>query len=170
MSENKTSGKTDSVPSGFTLSLALVDAIPVILFSISVTVLALRFDSALFVIGAVCCTLGGAVKVLWKLIIAVKQKNIPIFNKLFRPLMFGGFALIAASVIINAGRIDLPALLSAVTGMPAVIFFAAGLVGMTAMGVMGAKLDKTSAKINWIEQCTNASAQLAFLLGIIACG
>lgn len=52
--------KTDSVPSGFTLSLALVDAIPVILFSISVTVLALRFDSALFVIGALCCTLGGA--------------------------------------------------------------------------------------------------------------
>ena len=40
--------KTDSVPSGFTLSLALVDAIPVILFSISVTVLA-------FLLGIIAC-------------------------------------------------------------------------------------------------------------------
>lgn len=168
MSEN---GSTNNnIPSGFTMSLALVDAIPVLLFSASVIVLALRFNSVLFIIGAVCSAFAGACKVLWKIIIAAKKKNVGVFNKLFKPFMFGGFALVLLSVILNMHRIDLASIWAAVTGVPAVFFFVIGIVGMTAMAVMGARLDKNSAKNNWIEQCTNSAAQLAFFLGIIFCG
>ena len=39
---------------GFTLALALVDAIPVLSFGIAVSIIAGRFGSPLFMIGAGC--------------------------------------------------------------------------------------------------------------------
>ena len=49
---------------GFTLGLALVDAVPVLLFGGSSILLGIIFKSALFVIGACLIFLGGFLKVM----------------------------------------------------------------------------------------------------------
>ena len=55
---------------GFTVALALVDAIPVLSFGISMVIIAGRFDSPLFMIGVALSVLAGCCKVCWKLILA----------------------------------------------------------------------------------------------------
>ena len=151
---------------GFTLSLALVDALPVIFFGASSVVVGLLFKSPLFVLGAVLSFLGGASKVMWKLILALKKQNIAILNCLFRYLMAGGFLVIILSLILGIGRISLPAVWAAVTGAPQCVFFLLWLCGMLAMCVLSKTLDGSVAKNNWIEQCVNAFSQACLLTGL----
>lgn len=155
------------VPEGFTLGLAIVDAVPVLEFCASTIVVALRFQSVLFVVGAVCSALAGCGKVLWKIILACAKRNVSWLNKQFRYLMGAGFVLMLVAVLVNLGSLQLGAIMRRVFAFPAVVFFVLGVAGMVAMGVMGAKLDKNVARNNWIEQITNAVAQGMFLVGII---
>ena len=154
---------------GFTVGLALVDAIPVLLFCVSAVVLGVRWGNPLFLVGAVAMAVGGASKVLWKLLIGLGKGDKPILAKLFRPCMFGGFALVLIAVIIGSftGGLSWPAIGKAVTGIPALIFFILAVAGMVGMGVLAKKMDQTSAKANWTEQLINAFAQLMLLLGIL---
>lgn len=155
------------VPEGFTLGLAIVDAVPVLEFCASTIVVALRFQSVLFVVGAACSALAGCGKVLWKIILACAKRNVSWLNKQFRYLMGAGFILMLVAVLVNLGSLQLGAIMRRVFAFPAVVFFVLGVAGMVAMGVMGAKLDKNVARNNWIEQITNAVAQGMFLVGII---
>ena len=61
---------------GFTIGLALVDAIPVLSFGISMLIIAGRFNSPLFTLGAVLSVLGGCCKVAWKLVLGITKKTI----------------------------------------------------------------------------------------------
>ena len=62
----------DTVPEGFTLSLALVDAVPVLLFAVAIVLLGIKASmSPLIILGGILCFIGGAIKVLWKVIVAV---------------------------------------------------------------------------------------------------
>ena len=45
----------DTVPEDFTLSLALVDALPVLFFGASMILIGIMFASSLFILGAVLC-------------------------------------------------------------------------------------------------------------------
>lgn len=56
------------IPEDFTLSLALVDALPVLFFSCSMVLIAGRFASILFCLGAAVIVLASCGKVLWKLL------------------------------------------------------------------------------------------------------
>ena len=161
--------RQDSVPEGFTLGLAIVDAIPVLEFSLSMIGIARRFRSALFRAGALCSTLAGCGKVLWKVLLACRNQNVVWLNRQFRYLMGGGFALMLASLVKDRSAISFSALWKRVSSFPARVFFLFGLAGMTAMGVMGRKLDKMNARHNWIEQVTNLFAQGMILLGIWSC-
>ena len=152
---------------GFTLGLALVDALPVLFFGASSVTVGLLFRSPLFIIGAVLSFLGGASKVTWKLILALKKRNIAILNRLFRYLMACGFLLIILSVILGINRISLPAVWAAVTAMPQCVFFLLWLCGMLTMCVLSKALDGSVAKNNWIEQCVNAFSQACLLTGLI---
>ena len=152
---------------GFTLALALVDAIPVLCFGGSAVIVGLLFQSPVFIVGAALTFLGGASKVLWKILLAATKRDRSFFNKAFRCLMAGGFALMLLSVVLGYRRISFAAILAAVTGLPSVIFFAVGAVGMCTMGVLAGTLDSTKARSNWIEQCVNATAQLSFLVGLL---
>ena len=154
---------------GFTVGLALVDAIPVLLFCVSAVVLGVRWGNPLFLIGAIAMIVGGASKVLWKLFIGLGKGDKPMLAKLFRPCMFGGFALVLVAVIIGSitGGLSWPAVGRAIAGMPSLIFFILAVFGMVAMGVLAKKMDQTSARANWTEQLTNAFAQLMLLLGIL---
>lgn len=152
---------------GFTLSLALVDAIPVLFFGGSSILIGLLFKSPLFITGAVLCFLAGLFKVLWKVILAVSKKDIVLFNKQFRYVMCAGFILIIVSLIIDRAKISLPGIWSGITSMPSIIFFLLGACGMATMGVLGKKLDSSVAKNNWIEQCVNGAAQICIFLGLL---
>ena len=152
---------------GFTLSLALVDALPVLLFGGSSILIGLIFKSPLFIVGACLVFLGGFLKVLWKIVLATKKKDIPFLNKQMKYTMLTGFALIVVSLIANAKRISFSAMGAALTSLPSCIFFLLFVAGMVTMGVLAKKLDSSVAKNNWIEQCVNATAQLCLFLGLL---
>ena len=159
--------QTENKYEGFTLSLALVDALPVLLFGGSSILLGLIFKSTLFIIGACLIFLGGFFKVLWKVILAVKKKDVKIFNKQMKYTMLLGLLLIIISLIVNFRRISLPGIGAALIGFPQCIFFALWVLGMVGMGVLAKKLDSSVAKNNWIEQSVNGVAQLCLFVALL---
>lgn len=164
---NKPKMTKETVPDDFTLSLAAVDALPVLFFGASVILIGLMFKNILFLIGAVLCFWAGAAKVVWKIIVAAKKKNIWWLFMQMRIVMPIGFILILLAVILGRKTIDLPVVFSAVVSMPSVIFFIIGIIGMTLMGVFAAKLDSSDLRSNWIEQLTNAAAQASVFTGVL---
>ena len=157
----------ENIPERFTLKLALTDAVPVAEFGIGMIVIASKFRSVLFAAGACCSTLAGCGKVLWKILLAVKKKNVSWLNRQFRYLMSGGFVLMVTSLIVNRKRIRIGNIAKRILKFPAALFFGLGTAGMCAMGVMGAKLDKNNAEHNWIEQITNLISQGMIMIGIL---
>lgn len=168
MSKNKKPKMTkDIVPEGFTLSLALVDALPVLFFCASMMVISRLFSGRLFLVGAVLCFLAGAAKVLWKVIVVLRKKNIWFLFLQMRILMPIGFGLMLISLIANRSAISLAAMGAAFTRMPSLIFFLIGVLGMALMMVFAVRLDSSDAKTNWIEQLTNGISQAAFFVGLL---
>ena len=153
---------------GFTVALALVDAIPVLSFGIATMIIATRFGSPLFLIGAILSVLGGCCKVAWKLVLGIWKKDLRWLNKPFVPMMAGGFLLLILSVILNFGKIHWAGVGAAILGLPSILFFIAW-IGL--MGFMGwyrkAKFSNNDAKSNWTAQIVNAVGQTCLLLGIL---
>ncbi len=77
-------------PKDFTPALALVDALPVLFFGISMLLAAHRLQSVLFAVGVALITLAGCGKVLWKLLLAVWKKDAPWLNRYFIPCQMPG--------------------------------------------------------------------------------
>ena len=149
---------------GYNLSLALVDALPVIFFLIGGLLLFRIFPSKWFILGISLSTLAGAGKVLWKILL-IRKIDFFWLNRQFRFLMPAGFGLLLFSILLNVHVINWNGIGRAVTSFPPLFFFIAGIIGMTAMTLFIRKLDD-SLRSNWIEQLTNMAAQLMFLLGI----
>lgn len=168
MSEKRRNRMTkDTVPEGFSVSMALVDLLPVLFFGLSAMTAGRLFHSALIVAGALVCLLSGVVKVLWKLIAAVSRRNIwPMFVQM-RILMPLGFALMLAALIADRAKLSFPTMLAGLTRFPACVFFAAGALGMTLMLVFAFCWDSSDARVNWQEQTVNAAAQLCILIGLL---
>ena len=156
---------------GFTVGLALVDVIPVLSFGISMVIIASRFDSPLFMIGAALSVLAGCCKVAWKLVLGIWKKDLRWLNKPFLPMQITGFGFILGSLLTGMGRIDWTAVLAAVTGIPSLLFFLAW-IGL--MGFMGwyrkNKFKNDDAHSNWTAQIVNAIGQTCLLLGILFAG
>lgn len=156
---------------GFTVSLALVDAIPVLSFGISMVIIASRFDSPTFIIGAVLSVLAGCCKVAWKLVLGIAQKDLRWLNKPFLPMQITGFLLMLISFVLGFRKISWGGVLAAVTGLPSILFF---LVWIGLMGFMGwyrkHKFRNEDAKSNWTAQIINAIGQTCLLLGILFAG
>ena len=164
---NKPKMAKDTVPENFTLSLAFVDALPVLFFGGSMILIGLLFGNPLFLVGAALCFWAGAAKVLWKIIVVTKKKNVWWMFLQMRIVMPVGFVLMILAVILNRNVIDLPAVFAAVISFPSVIFFTIGVIGLVLMGVFAARLDSADVRSNWIEQLTNAAAQVAIFTGIL---
>ena len=156
---------------GFTVALALVDAIPVLSFGISMVIIASRFPSPLFMLGAILSVLGGCCKVVWKLMLGIAKKDLRRLNKLFAPLMGSGFLLLLVSVAMNITKINWGGVGAAIIGLPSIVFFTAW-IGL--MGVMGwyrkKRFSNEDAKSNWTAQIINAVGQTCLLLGILFAG
>ena len=156
---------------GFTLGLALVDAIPVLSFGISMVIIASRFDSPLFLLGASLSVLAGCCKVAWKLVLGIAKKDLKWLNKPFVPMQATGFLLMLISFVIGFGKISWSGVLVAITGLPSILFF---LTWIALMGVMvwyrKYKFQRDDAKSNWTAQIINAVGQTCLLLGILLAG
>lgn len=157
----------DIVPDGFTLGLALFDALPVLFFGISAILLGYLFGSVLFVIGAVLCFAAGAAKVLWKIIVVLRKKNVWFLFIQMRILMPIGFLMMILAFFLAKDSMDLPWIMQAATESPVSVCFLLGILGMVLMGIFAFVLDSSDKKSNWIEQITNCIAQLMIMCGVI---
>ena len=153
---------------GFTIGLALVDAIPVLSFGISMVIIATRFQSPLFMIGAALSVLAGCCKVAWKLILGIWKKNLRWLNKPFLPMQITGFGFIIGSLIGGWKKISWAAVLSSVLSFPSIVFFALWIVLMGFMSwYRKHKFKNDDAHSNWTAQIVNAIGQTCLLLGIL---
>ena len=156
---------------GFTLTLALVDAIPVLSFGISMVIIASRFDSPLFMVGAALSVLAGCCKVAWKMVLGIVKKDLRWLNKPFVPMQATGFLLMLVSFILGFGKISWAGVGAALISFPSILFFAAW-IGL--MGFMGwfrkHKYSNDDAHSNWTAQIINAVGQTCLLLGILFAG
>lgn len=160
MSANRT-----DIPEGFTLSLALVDAVPVALFCASAAVFGTQVGSPLFVAGSVVAFLGGAGKVAWKLLIALAHRNVPILSRQMRIVMPVGFLLMVAGAATRWG--EAAAVLARLAQMPSLALVLAWLACMCAMGHFAGHRNQASARDNWVEQLTNALGQACLLAALL---
>ncbi|MDO4466909.1 MAG: hypothetical protein Q4C49_07860 [Bacillota bacterium] len=149
----------------FTLGLALLDVCPVIFFGISMLIIASKFNSLLFFIGASLSFCAGLGKVLWKLLWALCKKDVRILSNQLKYTMSVGFICMIASLFIE--KVNVVLILLSFWKLPSAIFFFTGIVGMCLMGYMGKTYSRTDDKANWIEEMINTIAQLCFLIGII---
>ena len=153
---------------GFTLGLALVDAIPVLSFGISMVIIASRFQSPLFLVGAALSVLAGCCKVAWKLVLGIAGKDLRWLNKPFVPMQATGFLLMLISFGIGFGKIHWGAVLAAVTGLPSLLFFIAWMGLMFFMSwYRKNRFRNDDAHSNWTAQIVNAVGQTCLLLGIL---
>ena len=156
---------------GFTVALALVDAIPVLSFGISVVIIASRFDSPLFMIGAFLSVLAGCCKVCWKLVLGIWKKDLRWLNKPFLPMQITGFGFILGSLLTGLGKINWGGVLAAVTSLPSLAFFLAWIGLMFFMGwYRKNRFKNDDAHSNWTAQIVNAVGQTCLLLGILFAG
>ncbi|MBO4818594.1 MAG: hypothetical protein J5528_00510 [Firmicutes bacterium] len=161
MSENK--GKE-----GFTLGLALMDAIPVVAFGIDMALLAKPLQSKLFLLGAVISLIAGSCMVVYKLLLAIAKKEVPGLKKVMPIGMSAGWLIMIAAAVINRSKISLPSMWAAVSSMPACIFFLLGITFFAAFIIyFKTKFNADSAKDNWIEEILNAGTQVCILIGVI---
>ena len=153
---------------GFTLALALVDAIPVLSFGISMVIIAGRFQSPLFTVGAALSVLAGCCKVAWKLVLGIAKKDLRWLNKPFVPMQAEGFLLMLISFIIGFGKIRWGGVLAAVISLPSFLFFLSWIGLMFFMGwYRKHKFSNDDAYSNWTAQIINAVGQTCLLLGIL---
>ncbi len=153
---------------GFTIWLALVDAIPVLSFGIAMVLIAGRFGSPLFMVGAALSVLAGCCKVAWKMVLGIAKKDLRWLNKPFVPMQGAGFLLMLVSFVIGFGKINWRAVGAAIVSLPSLLFFIAW-IGL--MGFMGwyrkHKFSNNDAHANWTAQIINAIGQTCLLLGIL---
>ena len=156
---------------GFTLWLALVDAIPVLSFGISMVIIAGRFDSPLFMVGASLSVLAGCCKVAWKLVLGLAKKDLKWLNKPFVPMQASGFLLMLVSFIIGIKKINWAGVWTSIIGFPSILFFVAWIGLMFTMSwYRKHKFSRDDAKSNWTAQIINAVGQTCLLLGILFAG
>lgn len=160
-----TTGKNDNLPEGFTLSLALVDAVPVAPFCASAAAFVTQVGGPLFIAGATLSFLGGEGKVSWKLLIALAQRNHPVLSKQMRVTMPLGFLLMIAGAALHASAAG-TALARPVT-LPSIALVVVWVGCMCAMSYFAGHRNQFDARSSWIEQLTNAAGQLCLLLALL---
>ncbi len=157
----------DVVPENFSLALCIVDFVPVIFFGLCCIVVGSVIRSPLFILGAAVCLVSGAIKVVWKILVVVKKKNVwPLFIQM-RIAMPVGFLIMIVSFIVGFGSVDFPSIFHAAILFPQIVFFIIGLTGMALMCSFVVLLDSSDLRANWIEQITNSLSQISFFIGLL---
>ena len=164
---SRTKMQKDTVPEDFTMALALADILPVLFFALSAIVISIYFHSILFLTGALLCLWAGSAKVIWKIIVVRKKRNIWWLFLQMRIAMPIGLFLMLLSAFLHRSMLSLVGIIAGICSFPSVVFFAAGFAGMILMLIFAFTLDGSKSKNNWIEQLTNGIAQAFFFAGLI---
>ena len=153
---------------GFTLSLALLDYVPVAAFGAAVVLAGGAMNNPLFIIGAAISFLAGLMKATWKLIIGVWKKDIKFMNKAFLPMQGTGWLIMLPAAIFSLFKAGPAKALSAVCGIPQLIFFILWFA-MTGLMVWYKKnrFVREDARCNWTAEIINSVAQCSLLIGVI---
>ena len=157
----------DTVPKDFTLGLALFDAVPVILFGMGTWLLWKMTGSVIVLAGAVICFFSGMLKVLWKIIVVIEQKNVWPFFIQMRIEMPAGFVLLILGLILAFAAGNLSFFLSGLLRPMPLLFILVSVIGMAGMILCGSKLVSADVRANWIEQGCNTVAQGAFFISML---
>lgn len=165
MSKNKIS--KSSIPENFTVALFLVDLLPVLFFSGSILLLSVLLHSPIITIGGLFCFLSGFIKVLWKMIVAKKHKNIWWMFLQMRIVMPFGFIILIIGMILSIVNGKDLSFFQNIVKMPSLLFLIIGALGMILMMVFSFTLDSEDVKSNWIEQVTNAFFQGSIFLSLL---
>lgn len=152
------------VPEGFTMAMVVTDMLPVVFFGAATFTIGLILNNVWIDVGALIAFVSGLVKVIWKLIVVWKRKNVWSLFVQMRIVMPVGLIVFLIGLIVSLSKIPAQNVWSALTSMPQLIFFLLGFVGMIAMIVFSVKLDSTDPKANWIDQTTNGIAQACFFI------
>lgn len=152
---------------GFTLSLALLDYVPVAAFGAAGLVAGQAMGSPVFTTGAALSFLAGLLKATWKLVLAVSGRDIRAMNRPFVPMQATGFLLMLTGAVIRLFRSGLSAA-AVLLGLPQAIFFVLWLL-FTALMVWYKKhrFERLNARTNWTAQIINTLAQGSFLLAVL---
>ena len=153
------------VPEGFTVTLALEDAVPVVLFCLATISMGRAIQSPLFVLGASIAFAAGALKVAWKLVMALGHRNIPLLSRQMRYVMPLGFLLMAIGLIVQRGAAG--ALILRMLELPSLPFTLVWAALICLMVHFARTKDQLDSASNWKEQGTNSAAQLAFLVSVL---
>ena len=147
----------DIVPEGFTLSLAMVDFIPVFAFFLTIIIITKKtYFNYLIIMGGFICFISGFIKVLWKLIVILEKKNVWWMFVQIRILMPIGFSMFLIGFISGWKNFSNSFYNSSFYCR---FFFSLWVIGMSLMSAFAAKLDSSDPKANWIEQITNSISQ-----------
>lgn len=157
----------ETVPQDYTLSLALFDLVPVLLFGAGCLMLWRMTGSLLILTGGIISFTSGALKVLWKIIVVLRRKNVwPLFVQM-RIGMPAGLTAVLAGFLISCFTKDMSGFWSSALRPAPLLFLILSVAGMAAMIKCSSSLDPAEARANWIEQSCNTLAQGAFLICIL---
>lgn len=159
--------RDSSVPEDFTLSMALMDCLPVAFFGVGAGVLATRLESSLFRVGMALVVLAGALKACWKLVVALARRDVRPLNRQMRYLMPIGFGLAVVALVIDRAKWSIMAVIAHAMAMPSLLLLMVGIAGMLLMASFARHLDGRDARANWREQTVNAISQLCIMLAIV---
>lgn len=152
------------------IGMALVDAIPVLLFAYATEQMWLTINNKCFMIGAIACFAAGLGKVLWKFLFAIMRKSIDFLYKQFKYLMSLGFVLMLVGGLVELNNYDLKEVAAAIFNVPCMVCLVISIGALVCMIQMARTLDQFDAKANWKEQGVNIVAQGAFLLAVMSVG
>ena len=155
----------DTIPEGFTLSLVLVDFIPVLFFIFTILLFSKKiYFDYLIVMGGFICFFSGFIKVLWKLIVVLKKKNVWWMFVQMRILMPIGFCILMLGFMVGWKYFS-DIIFDA--SFNSRIFFTLWIIGISLMSLFAIILDSSNPKANWIEQITNSISQFFLWLAVI---
>ena len=155
------------VPQNYTMSLALFDAVPVILFAAASLLLWQMSGNRLILLGGLISFVSGMIKVLWKIIVVCEKKNIWWMFVQMRKGMPLGMTLLLIGFIVACLSGKLSAYAASFLRPLPLICLTVSVCALVAMIVCSAKLDPKEARANWIEESCNTLAQGAFLLAVL---
>ena len=164
MKKQKRKMTKDVVPEGFTIPLVLVDFIPVFFLILAIIIFSLKtYFSYLIIIGDIICFISSFIKVLWKLIVVLKKKNVWWMFKQMRIYLPIGFIMILLGFILGWKNFSSHIYNASFYSK---IFFTLWIIGMSLMGLFAAKLDSSDPVVNWIEEITNSISQCFLCIAV----
>ena len=152
---------------GFTTALALLDFVPVLFFGAAAVLAGVGLGSPLFMVGGAISFLAGLRKATWKLIVAVKGKDIGWLDKGFVPMQCAGFALMLAAAAVQLWRRGMTAALR-LFAMPRLPFFLLYFAFSFLMVRYRKKhFKREDAKSNLVAEIINSLCQLSLLIAVL---